>query len=153
MLPFFTYRNTYWVNRQVYEVYKFIDRLDLREGLFKMNAFNLISSVEAADPLIIMFKSDRNDVGIWEVNFNAKLWAKFENSGSKTKIDIELKSSVFSFIPLIVLGMALIVYLAKGDITLLGLFIYIVLFFVFAVLDFYAKNSLLRRFEKLINRP
>lgn len=150
MLPFFTYKKTIIVNRNTYQLFNLINDLDLRDSLFKSNPFDLISSVEQSDPLILKFRKSRNISFFSNGKINATLWSKFENINSGTKINIELKSNFSVFIPLAVLLLSLCLGIIRSNINAPTVIAGVLIVVFFACMDLYAKSNLLNRFESMI---
>jgi len=151
MLPFLPYKKSINVCRSAYALFLGIEKLDLSDKFFQQNDFALAASIRHSDPLIILFKSTKNEVGIEHRMANATLWASFRDVDEQTRVDIEVRSNVLFTIFSNIFGIAWLSLFLPGRFNLLALVVCSLLLIVLMILDILAKRNILMRFEKMVN--
>lgn len=151
MFPFLTYKKTIYVHRTAYALFLGIEKLDLSDKFFQQNDVALAASIRHSDPLIILFKSTKNEAGIEHRMANATLWASFQNVDNQTKVDIEVRSNVLFTIFSSIFGIAWLSLFLPGRFNFHLFITYLLLLFVLMIVDILAKRNILMRFEKMVN--
>lgn len=131
-----------------YEHFKRIERLDLNEKI--INKYNLVSSLEATDPLTIKFRNQRNRFNKMDPKyFSSAVMVTFYITNNSTNIYMVVKSSLFyhllcAVLLISVVSGALFNGLERGA---LGA---VVLVAVAALFDLIAKRNILGRVESIV---
>lgn len=150
MKPFITYKKELFIVESSYSLFNRIDKLNLKEGVFRKTYLDLTSEVLHSDPLIIGFKSSTSVLGYNLVYLNPKLQAEFLDKDQRTKVVLEIKSSPFWLIPAGVLLFVFLEGLFSNSLSGWSIFFYVAVIGAILGIDLFLKYSLLTRVEKLI---
>lgn len=148
--PFLNYKKVLTSTIAPYEYFKRIEQLDLNEKI--LNKFNLVSSLESTDPLVIKFRNQRDFTNRYETkHFSSSVIVSFFKTGNEVSIHFQVKSNPIYFFLYAVLLLNLIVgILANGfDKNEIGV---VLIFVVVAVIDWFTKMNILSRVESVINQ-
>lgn len=146
--PFINFKSVITSMTAPYENFKRIERLDLNEKI--INKYNLVSSLEATDPLTIKFRNQRNRFNKVDPKyFSSTVIVTFYKTNNSTNIHIVVKSSLFYHllcaVLLISVGSRILFNgLERGDLSV------VVVFAVAALFDVIAKRNIMGRVESIV---
>lgn len=131
-----------------HEHFKRIEQLDLNGKV--VNKYNLVSSLETTEPLVVRFRNQRNLLNKMDPKyFSSSVTITFLKADTITTMNLLVKSNPIYFFLYAVLFLGLIISISANglDENEIGT---VVFFMAVAIIDWFTKRNILSRVKSII---